>query len=526
MEMDFLQRIHRLYEHLSDPNQRDLPILLILDDAQTIDEQDLKDILLLSTPASGKATSLRFLLCGLPELQTKVNQLVLADSKQYSVNHHHLECLEASEITSYINQRVIAVAGAADELFTADAVSCISEVSGGIPRSINEICCLALEKASVANEKSIGAGIIDEIGKNLVACRHEVEAFDEILGEENAESSRKSLKIKFSFQYKPPRDVSNSDLQTGEFQYVANKKHFVPAGQEIRRSYRNETAAHKNVKETIFQMVSDAAWKYQPKRLALGVAFLVLLSVGLVVFDPKSPQRESTKEAASFQSEKLPAKPNARLGLSGDTVGGETKFAKNDTVGPLSGVKTSNDLAQGMYRANRKSEKPVLARQATTKVDKSSGVDRANRSSTEQPHRDSKNLSILPPEGAIDGSRARLFIDNFENNGETFDFDAFYEQAKTFSENSQFADAYILYFYAAKNGHGRGAFKLAQLVDPATFNANLSMIEKPSLILANNWYQRAGHPKTAYYLDRLYARIEKQAAVGDELAESLMLELE
>lgn len=119
------------------------------------------------------------------------------------------------------------------------------------------------------------------------------------------------------------------------------------------------------------------------------------------------------------------------------------------------------------------------------------------------------------------GVAARQFIEVWEESRQPVDPDAIYERAEEFSALNKTADAYLLYFYAARLKHAGSAYELAQLADPTTFNHKVSISSVPNPTQANKWYliaAEAGHEKAKKSLQRLRRHVEKQTALGNAQA--------
>ena len=126
-------------------------------------------------------------------------------------------------------------------------------------------------------------------------------------------------------------------------------------------------------------------------------------------------------------------------------------------------------------------------------------------------------------------SQARKLIVELEGYNQPVDLDEIYKKAEYWTARNQPADAYLLYFYAARQGDGNSAFKLAQLHDPATFKPGTGMLDSPSLMQANKWYQqavRAGHPEAQRLLDQIRLQAKNRAALGNENARNLILQFQ
>ena len=65
------------------------------------------------------------------------------------------------------------------------------------------------------------------------------------------------------------------------------------------------------------------------------------------------------------------------------------------------------------------------------------------------------------------------------------------------------ADAYLLYFFAAREGHAASALALGTQADPAQYNPQDSVFDAPDIIQAHKWYQAAAQNGNAQGRERL-----------------------
>ncbi|MET0066060.1 MAG: hypothetical protein ABW076_06920 [Candidatus Thiodiazotropha sp.] len=106
------------------------------------------------------------------------------------------------------------------------------------------------------------------------------------------------------------------------------------------------------------------------------------------------------------------------------------------------------------------------------------------------------------------------------------DSDQLMQRALSFQSAGQLTDAYLLLFYAAREGDGQAAFALASLYDPDYFQAGNELLESADVYQAHKWYQEAEKqriPEARQRLQRLRSHIEKQAQNGDPSAQRLLL---
>jgi hypothetical protein len=125
-----------------------------------------------------------------------------------------------------------------------------------------------------------------------------------------------------------------------------------------------------------------------------------------------------------------------------------------------------------------------------------------------------------------DGNQARQLIDDVRERGNTTDPETLFAQAGSYVQKGQMADAYLIYFYLAKQGHGPSTLVLAEMADPAYFDAKTSFYDAPDFAQAHKWYLQAmmlGMSKAEAQLRDLKLRVKAAAAGGDEKARRLLV---
>ncbi|MFZ1986762.1 MAG: AAA family ATPase [Desulfatitalea sp.] len=144
------------------------PVVIIIDDAQTMPSETLEDLRLLSNLETDKAKLLQMLLVGQPELLAQLDQPEMRQLKQRVAVHCLLDFLTRDEVAGYIARR-LAVAGNLGQVrFDAKAVRRIHKQSGGVPRMINKICDLALTAAYAGNSHTVTARHVTAAYEELV----------------------------------------------------------------------------------------------------------------------------------------------------------------------------------------------------------------------------------------------------------------------------------------------------------------------------------------------------------------------
>jgi hypothetical protein len=107
--------------------------------------------------------------------------------------------------------------------------------------------------------------------------------------------------------------------------------------------------------------------------------------------------------------------------------------------------------------------------------------------------------------------------------------DAAYERAEALQAAGQLDDAQVLYFFGARRGHARSAFKYAEINDPNHHSPETSLLAEPDAFQAFRWYTAAGEAgmtAAAARLDALHEWAIEAAAAGDSEAERLLLQWE
>lgn len=125
-----------------------------------------------------------------------------------------------------------------------------------------------------------------------------------------------------------------------------------------------------------------------------------------------------------------------------------------------------------------------------------------------------------------DGNQARTLIEEARGRGDTGDLEGLFAKAKAFGAQGKMADAYLLYFYLAKQGHGPSCLVLAEMADPAYYDPKTSFFDAPDFSQAYKWYGQAltlGVKKAEPQLRDLKLRVKAAAAGGDDKARRLLV---
>ena len=124
------------------------------------------------------------------------------------------------------------------------------------------------------------------------------------------------------------------------------------------------------------------------------------------------------------------------------------------------------------------------------------------------------------------GAQARALIAAMRDRGD-IDLEAVFDAATQAQAERRLADAYLLYFFAAREGHALSAMALGSQADPSSRDAGNSVFEEADLTQAHKWYQLAasnGAGDARERLADLRSRVEQLAADGDPRAQRIALQ--
>ena len=170
-----------IYDNLLQAHSEGLKTLIILEEAQNLENEILESLRLLSNLETNSNKLLHILLVGQPELVEKLAQNNLRQLNQRVVSRFHLLPLKIREVPDYINYR-LAQAGGIREIFDGRSYKHIFKLTKGVPRLINLICHQALLAAYSESKQSINASLV-------------IKSSAEVLGEETKPFRRKAWQI-------------------------------------------------------------------------------------------------------------------------------------------------------------------------------------------------------------------------------------------------------------------------------------------------------------------------------------------
>jgi hypothetical protein len=141
--------------------------VLVIDEAQNLDDSVLETLRMLSNFEVPRTKLMHIVLAGQPQLADKLTKASLVQLRQRISILTRLTPLTMAETSFYISHRLSVAGYRGKPLFTPEALAIISRSSEGIPRSINNLCFHALTLGYAKNQRRIGPSIVQEVLADL-----------------------------------------------------------------------------------------------------------------------------------------------------------------------------------------------------------------------------------------------------------------------------------------------------------------------------------------------------------------------
>jgi len=151
--------IHELNKFLLQQQQEGRTVVLVIDEAQSLDPSVLEQIRLLSNLETETEKLIQIVLVGQPELTDMLRRKNLRQLNQRIGVRYQLNAMDFHDTCEYVKHR-LSVGGGDMEIFTPAALKKIYSFSGGLPRLINLLCGRALLLGYAQNKKVVTARMI------------------------------------------------------------------------------------------------------------------------------------------------------------------------------------------------------------------------------------------------------------------------------------------------------------------------------------------------------------------------------
>ena len=141
--------------------------VLVIDEAQNLDEKVLESIRLLSNFETPWTKLMQIVLAGQPQLADRLASPSMAQLRQRVSMVIRIEPFTSEEVNAYIDHRLW-IAGCEKPAFlTVGARKLIADHSEGIPRNINNLCFNAMSLACALQRKTIDRDIVRDVIADL-----------------------------------------------------------------------------------------------------------------------------------------------------------------------------------------------------------------------------------------------------------------------------------------------------------------------------------------------------------------------
>ena len=165
--MDVVAMHRALNQVLLEEMLRGRRFVLIVDEGQNLQDSVLETIRLLSDFETAHSKLIQIVLAGQPQMVDTLLRPNLVQLRQRIAVLSNLKSLTAAETSAYVEHRLRAAGWKGETLFTPEALQSIAELSGGVPRTINNLCFNALLKAFTRRQEIVSAEIVEEIAGKL-----------------------------------------------------------------------------------------------------------------------------------------------------------------------------------------------------------------------------------------------------------------------------------------------------------------------------------------------------------------------
>jgi len=138
-------------------------LILVIDEAQNLDEKALESVRLLSNFETPWMKLMQIVLAGQPQLAERLAKPSMAQLRQRVSFSIRIEPLTRKEVDAYVDHRLLIAGYVGPSLFSSDARALLAERSEGIPRTINNICFCAMSLCWAMKQKTIDREMMSDV---------------------------------------------------------------------------------------------------------------------------------------------------------------------------------------------------------------------------------------------------------------------------------------------------------------------------------------------------------------------------
>jgi MSHA biogenesis protein MshM len=158
LRVDPAQLPHAIGERLMELHAAGRPVLLVVDEAQTLPFGALEALRLLSNIETESAKLLQIALFAQPELELRLARPELRQLRQRIAFSYRLHRLDRARLAGYVRSRLRAAGCLQTTLFSPRALDRLHRASAGVPRLVNVLAHKALLDAFGRGDARVEAG--------------------------------------------------------------------------------------------------------------------------------------------------------------------------------------------------------------------------------------------------------------------------------------------------------------------------------------------------------------------------------
>jgi len=151
-------------EILDSREQRGRTVILIIDEAQLLQVAPLQELRLLTNFKMDSFDPFILILAGQSDLKRTMDYAIMEPLSQRIAMRYHMAGLGPEETADYVKLQ-LELANAPKEIFGADALKAIHDVTFGIPRRIGAVALQALTYAMFADKRRVDADTVMAVKK-------------------------------------------------------------------------------------------------------------------------------------------------------------------------------------------------------------------------------------------------------------------------------------------------------------------------------------------------------------------------
>lgn len=164
-EADYVERFETFQQFLISEYSAGRHVLMIFDEAQNMPQDSLEELRMLTNINSNKDELLQLLLVGQPELRDIIRRPDMKQFAQRVASSFHLSHMDEKTVYSYIVHR-IEKAGGRQHMFSREAAKLVHEITGGIPRLVNQLCDMCMLYASISQREIVSIDHVKSVLKD------------------------------------------------------------------------------------------------------------------------------------------------------------------------------------------------------------------------------------------------------------------------------------------------------------------------------------------------------------------------